>query len=60
MRFPKPQESRMYGNPEDIVSAQQQQAINDKRKGRKTLHVKKGWSKERQAAEALFAPPKDE
>jgi hypothetical protein len=58
MRFPEPLEQRMYGNPEDILSAKQsQKAREEKRAERRTLHVKAGWSKARQAAEALFDSP---
>jgi hypothetical protein len=48
----------MYGNPEDIVSAQQTQKAREEKSGkRRTLHVKPGWSKARQAAEDLFDLP---
>jgi hypothetical protein len=70
MRFPRPLESRCYGNPEDVVSARQAEAANKARREaeaaenaptatRRTLTVRKGWAA-RKAIEALFDPPKKE
>jgi hypothetical protein len=64
MRFPRPLESRCYGNPEDVVSARQAEAANKARRAaeaaanapaatRRTLTVRKGWAA-RKAIEALF------
>lgn len=44
----------MYGDPMLILERKQQQEANQRKRG--TLHVKNGWSKERQAAEDLFLP----
>jgi hypothetical protein len=60
MKFPEPQESRMYGNPEDVLAAKQAQRANEQRreeaKPRRTLTVKAGWSEARKRAEELFHP----
>jgi hypothetical protein len=55
MKFPVPLESRAYGNPEDIVSAQQTQKARAQK--RRILTVKPGWSEARKRAEELFSPP---
>jgi len=49
----------MYGNPEDVLSAKQASEARKIERQRKagTLHAKPGWSKARQAAEALFDFP---
>jgi hypothetical protein len=60
MKFPVPQESRMYGNPEDICAANQARRANEQKRAeakRKTLTVKEGWSDARKNAEALFDIP---
>jgi len=48
----------MYGDPMEILSAKQaEKAREQHRDKRPTLHAKPGWSKARQAAEALFDFP---
>jgi hypothetical protein len=67
MKFPEPQESRAYGNPEDVIAARQEAAANRARRAaetaanapvppRRTLTVRKGWAA-RKAIEALFDFP---
>jgi hypothetical protein len=67
MKFPEPQESRAYGNPEDVIAARQEAAANRARRAaeasanapparRRTLTVRKGWAA-RKAAESLFDLP---
>lgn len=65
MKFPEPQESRAYGNPEDVYAAKQAAAANRAMRAaeaaanapvatRRTLTVRKGWAA-RKAIESLFA-----
>ena len=64
MKFPEPLESRMYGDPMEILSAKQAQAANQARRQaqqpvkRPTLTAKPRadgeWSEARRRAEALF------
>jgi hypothetical protein len=67
MKFPEPQESRAYGNPEDVYAAKQAAEANRARRAaeaeanepmarRRTLTVRKGWHA-RKAAEQLFDFP---
>ena len=64
MKFPTPLESRMYGDPMEILSAKQSQAANQAKRQsqqptkRPILTVKPRadgeWSEARRRAEALF------
>jgi hypothetical protein len=64
MRFPEPLESRMYGDPMEVVSARQAEAANRAKKAaqnpvkRPILTLKPRaegeWSEARKRAEALF------
>lgn len=64
MRFPDIHESAAYGNPEDYLERKQAREANAKKRaeaeGRPVLHVRKGWSAARRAAEALFDKPKSD
>jgi hypothetical protein len=62
MRFPEPLESRMYGDPMEVVSARQAEEANRAKKAaqnpvkRLTLkpRAEGEWSEARKRAEALF------
>jgi hypothetical protein len=60
MRFPEPQESQMYGNPEAIMEAKQQRELRkaaaQQPVKRPVLTVRTGWSEARKRAEELFSP----
>lgn len=59
MRFPEILESAAYGNPEDYLDRKRAQEAAEKKRAeespRRTLHVKPGFRKSRQEAEAWFA-----
>jgi hypothetical protein len=61
MRFPEPQESQMYGNPEAIMEARQQRELRkaaaQQPVKRPVLAVRSGWSEARKRAEQLFDFP---
>jgi hypothetical protein len=52
--------SHLYGDPMEILAAKQAQEAREKRQGKRPILHVKGWSKEREAAEALFDLPKND